>query len=206
MRLDPDSLPFGVAPEILRDCATQLRELENFEVDGFCKAIGAPADEALPVFNQMVYAGFIIGDENKPGKYFGTSKLSQLALARITKGITRDAAEIFLEKVIERAKSINADPRAFGGRRIIRLAVFGSFLGDADVLGDIDIAFEYETKRERHDGRLQHSDLEESLAGERKMLSFLRLRKPQQISLHWWDELMGLDTPFRIVFEDEDDG
>ena len=203
MRLDPDSLLFGVAPAILKDCAAQLREFAHFSQDDFCKAIGAPADEALPVLEQMIIAGFVAEHETMPGNYAGTGKLPQLAVARITKGIPRSAAEILLQKVIERAKIINANPDGYGNNRITRLAVFGSYLGDADVLGDIDIAFEYaRAPSEDNQEQRQYFNLEASLAKIKKIISFLRLRNPKRISLHEWDELMGLKTPFRIVFED----
>ena len=139
MRLIPNTTIFGVKPEILRDCADQLRDLDSFSVENFCKAIGAPAEEAISVLEHLLREGFV--ESENDGQYIPAVKFVQLANAKITDGLPRAEAKILLERVIDRARDINARPDEFG-HHITRLAVFGSVLGNNEVLGDLDIAFD----------------------------------------------------------------
>ena len=82
MRLTPNKPLFGVKPEILRDCAFQLRDLDSFGIDDFCKAIGAPAEEARPVLEHLLREGFV-GTGNDE-QYIPTIQFLQLANAKIT--------------------------------------------------------------------------------------------------------------------------
>lgn len=200
MRLTPNKSLFGVKPEILRDCAFQLRDLDSFGIDDFCMTIGAPADEAQPVLEHLLRVGFVNSDG--AGQYLPTSMFLQLAIANISHGLTRSEADALLRRVIERAKDINARPAEFD-HHITRLAVFGSYLGSSEVLGDLDIAFDCQRNPVPDGTPAKRWTLRKSMAGFSKMLSYLRLRKPGQISLHTWDEIRSLKTPYKVVFEYE---
>lgn len=198
MRLTPNKSMFGVKPEILRDCANQLRDLDSFSVENFCEAIGAPAEEARPVLEHLLREGFV-GTGNDE-QYIPTTQFLQLANANITDGLSRAEAKALLQRVIERARDINAKADEFD-HHITRLAVFGSILGNNEVLGDMDIAFDCQRNPISDDIPAKRCSLSQSLANFSKMLSYLRLRKPGQISLHSWDEIKFLKTPYKIVFE-----
>lgn len=200
MRLTPNIPVFGVKPEILRDCAFQLRHRDSFGIDDFCMAIGAPAEEAMPVLEHLLRDGFVSMKDT--GRYMPTKRFRQLAIASISHGLSRAEAEALLQRVIERARDINARPEEFD-HHITRLAVFGSYLGSAEVLGDLDIAFDYQRNPVPNDAPAKRWSLEKSMADFLKMLSYLRQRKPEQISLHKWVELKALGTPYKVVFEYE---
>lgn len=200
MRLTPNKPLFGVKPEILRDCAFQLRDLDSFGIDDFCKAIGAPAEEAMPVLEHLLREGFV--NSEGAGQYLPTSMFLQLAIANIGHGLTRPEADALLRRVIERARDINARSEEFD-HYITRLAVFGSYLGNAEVLGDLDIAFDYQRNPLPDDIPAKLWSLRKSMADFSKMLSYLRLRKRRQISLHTLGEIRSLGIPYKVVFEYE---
>lgn len=208
MRLEPGKLKFGVAPSILIDCAVQLHECERgFDLDDFCRALGAPVEEAHPVLEKLVHAGFARPDKSDACRFHPTKKWDQLALANISHGFARADAEALLEKVIAKASAVNA-----GGsgrfRKIRCVVVFGSFLRNVPVLGDLDIGVALDSTDERQierDGLSLEEWLRQSRTLDRKTYSALRLRKPQYISIHAFDEVIRLKTPYRVIFGKEPD-
>lgn len=200
MRLIPNTLIFGVMPEILRDCAVQLRGLDSFSIEDFCKAIGAPAEEVQPVLEHLLRDGFVSMDGAE--RYLPTKRFLQLAIANISYGLTRPEADALLRRVVDRARDINAKPEEFD-HHITRLAVFGSYLGSAEVLGDLDIAFDCQRNPVPADVPAKRWSFRKSMADFPKMLSYLRLRKPGKISLHTWNEIKSLKTPYKVIFEYE---
>lgn len=206
MHLVPNELVYGVAPEILLDCARQLhlRDGRPFSLDEFCEALGAPVREALPVLYAMVADGFFQANAECSDRYSVTNKLAQLALANATNGLLRVEAKKLLERVIERAIKINADPEKHRCQ-VDCIVVFGSFLGDKEVLGDLDIGAELRELRPAG-GRVSIDEVRRFMRGAAspttKVMSALRLQKPKQISIHRLEEVLRLGTPFRVVFGD----
>jgi hypothetical protein len=206
MKLDPDELMFGVTPSILIDCAVQLHERESdFDLDDFCQALGAPVDEARPVLEKLVHAGFAQPDKSDACRFHPTKKWGQLALANVSRGLARADAEALLEKIIAKACAINSssDDRF---RKIGCVVVFGSFLREVPVLGDLDIGVALDpTDKQRLDpaGLSLAEWFRKSGAPDRRTRSALRLRKPQYISIHKYDEVIGLQTPYRVIFGKE---
>ena len=202
MHLAPDRLYFGVAPTLLVDCAVQLRDRESgFSRDDFCKALGAPWREAKAVMQEMLQQGYFVpgglGDAFLP-----TMKLRQLASASISHGLARSEAERLLRRVVEMAASVNAQPAKYP-RSVSCLAVFGSYLGDKPLLGDLDIAVELGPERREPDiGKRVHIEelLRRNRSESNRTMAALRLRKPKFISLHLMDEVLELGTPFEVVF------
>lgn len=202
MRFEAGSLPFGVAPAILKDCAEQLRHSqESFSLDEFCKALGAPRSEALPVLTRLVDAGIVLAHGDSLG-YGPTERLQQLALASVGPGLQRKDAEALLGRVIAKAEQINAKPEEFLCN-VVCLGVFGSYLTDKDVLGDLDIAVEIAEPRLPVDPTRKPDvmkAIEQSRSATNKTFAALRLRKPNLISIHTLEEVKHLGTPYTIVF------
>ena len=206
MKLDPDELIFGVAPSILIDCAVQLHERESdFDLDGFCQALGAPVEEARPVLEKLVHAGFAEPDGSDACRFHPTKKWGQLALANVSRGLARADADALLEKIIAKACAINSST-GDRFRKISCVVVFGSFLRKVPVLGDLDIgvALDPTDKRRLHPAGLSLAEwFRKSSAPDRRTRSALRLRKPQYISIHSFDEVVELKTPYRVIFGKE---
>lgn len=100
MRFEPESLVFGIVePSILINCAQTLRQYGAFEITDFCAALGAPVEEAMPVFNEMLKMNAIAlndGSQLGRGTYMPGTTLGQMALASISTGLKRADAEKLL--------------------------------------------------------------------------------------------------------------
>lgn len=208
MKLLPDKLIFGVAPSILIDCAVQIHGRErDFDFDDFCEALGAPAEEAHPVLAKLVRAGFAKPDKSDARRFHPTKKWGQLALAKVSRGLTRAEAEGLLKKIIAKARGINSgDGDRF--QKVSCVVVFGSYLRKASVLGDLDIGVALDPKDERRlppQGLSLAAWFRKGGARARRTYSALRLRKPNSISIHKFDEVVGLKTPYRVIFGKEPD-
>lgn len=203
MLLLPEELLFGVAPEILVDCARQLhaRDGRSFALTDFCEALGAPIGEASSVLGQMLAHGFFKVDECQTDQYSSTIKLGQLALANISNGVPRAAAAKLMKRVVEKAKWINSDPDRHACR-VTCVAVFGSYLTDKAVLGDLDIGVEIFEIRKAE--RLAHRGIRKLMQGgstpSSRAMAALRLQKPKQISIHLLSEVIDLGTSYEVVF------
>ncbi len=60
--------------------------------------------------------------------------------ATAAKPIRRTTADRLLSDLLERIEKLNGDDRFLG--RVRKAVVFGSYIGDADHIGDIDVAVE----------------------------------------------------------------
>lgn len=202
MRFEPDSLVFGIVePSILRHCANILREYNYFEMDDFCRALGAPKDEAMPVLEEMLKMNAIERNDishRGPGTYKAGEALGQIASATISIGLRRVDADKLLERILHRARELNKNTDKYG-RKVTKIAVFGSYLTDKELLGDIDLAIELQELNKPDYNKANWLDLERQLS--KTVYSYLRLRKPEYISIHHFDELARLGTTYKVVFE-----
>jgi predicted nucleotidyltransferase len=208
MHLLPDQLLFGVAPALLVDCARQIHDRDwdehrhSIDIDAFSKALGAPIGESAPVLQAMLEAGFFEPADGTVGRYLPTRKLGQLALASISPGISRQEADALLAQIVEKAGWVNARSDQYD-HRIACVVVFGSYLTDKPHLGDLDIGVSLEELRDRrrkNEGEDIYAWLRRAGAARNRALRALRLRQPKKISVHKLDEVIGLNTPYRVVF------
>lgn len=127
----------------------------------------------------------------------------------------RERADRVIAAMLEAAAAINADPRMM--HWVTRLSVFGSYLTDKPVLGDLDVAFElkgrwrgkedagYNEMRKRF---LMDFPPPDSIASDFMARLFWpgqvvvrRLRVGRNISFHEHSELALLECPSRLLFE-----
>jgi hypothetical protein len=73
-----------------------------------------------------------------------TIKGHALAMALIRKPIDRAKADAVVEQLLSRISSINQDPYFL--YMVTEASVFGSYVGDAPSLGDVDIVFKLEVR------------------------------------------------------------
>lgn len=197
MHFTPDSLPFGVAPRILIDCASQLKDLATFDRETFCLAIGAPAPEAEPVLGRLIVEGYV--ELNADGSLRPLGRLSQLAAAKVSAGLNRADADRLLQRVIFKAAQVNgaSDRYPF---RITCVAVFGSYLTSKPVLGDLDIAVQLAPRHARSTRAANEDWVGRELRDIRRSMVALRLGRPAAVSVHSFEELLALRTAYRVVF------
>lgn len=117
--------------------------------------------------------------------------------------LPRSEAERLLQRIISRAAEVNQDPVRYP-YAVRRLVVFGSFLTDKEMLGDLDIAVELRLVRpasevieERPRWRLVHWANRTHVA--------LQVRRPKLVSIHDILEVRELGIPTREVFWDDDE-
>jgi len=200
MNLLPDQLYFGVHPSILIACADRLAAREEFDLDAFAAAIGAPSWEAEPVLHEMKAAGFV--SLVASGNYLPEMKFKQLANSRVTLGIPRSEADKLVERVLAKAREINAKPYEFVCS-VACIVVFGSYLGDKPVLGDIDLGVHIVERNRSPKDKQEFIRLLKSgklFSPLNKTYAALRLRQPQKISIHDLQEVIELETPYKIIF------
>jgi hypothetical protein len=140
-----------------------------------------------------------------------TSKGLRFAPAR-TRSIRRSTAARALEQMLLRAKAINDAPYLY---RVQRLAVFGSYLSDAQMLSDLDVAYELKRRVEDEEyAKASKAYIRKAMANGRSFSNLTdELYWPQTevklklkahspvISLHEFNELVHLAAPYKIVFE-----
>jgi hypothetical protein len=201
--LHPNELVFGlVAPAIMVDCARQLhRKGRAFGFEDFCEALGAPAHECQPVLDRLVTEGFLEVSQAADPRFVSTNKFRQLALAPIGEGITRQDATRLLDSVIRKARLLNAEPGT-PKYLVTCIVVFGSYLGDKPVIGDLDLGVHIERPS------LTAGEVAELVSMLRmgrptpdiKAMRALQLRKPTKISVQDLSGVLSLGTPYRVVF------
>ncbi|MBQ4855696.1 hypothetical protein IMW82_13545 [Rhodanobacter sp. B2A1Ga4] len=207
MHFHPDKLVFGVAPGILKDCAQQLWSntgKADFCEEDFFKALGAPAPEGQSVLRELIQADFVAHSRARPGRYDYTRLFGQLACAKISNGIPRLEANELLVKIMGAVDQVNAQPDRYE-HRVKKLAVFGSWLGETPVLGDIDIAFELSeiphlcAVREDEDPLICRHRTSASYS---RAARALRIRQPNKVSLHHLNDVIRLGTFYQFLFWD----
>ncbi|MET4425675.1 nucleotidyltransferase domain-containing protein [Bradyrhizobium sp. RT3a] len=115
--------------------------------------LGLNAPSAEVVLQAMVTAGFLepkgpTGERQTPSQFGITTLGSRLCVARFVKRITRAKADVLVREMLARVTEINErDELVF---RVKRVRAFGSYVGDAAEVGDIDLAVDLE---QRHPDR-----------------------------------------------------
>lgn len=208
MHLLPGELMFGVAPALMIDCARQIHDRDlygkgrPFSVDEFSEALGAPVGESLPVLQHMLEEGFFEQVGHADARFLSTQKLAQLALAKISTGIPRYEADQLLRRIIDTATNINVKAGECD-HSVACIVVFGSYLTNKSLMGDLDIGFALNGWR-RHYEPARDGDIFEWQkrrdSSYSRTVRALRLRQPKKISLHALSEVIDLGTPYEIVF------
>ena len=99
-------------------------------------------------------------------------------------------ASQLLEKVIASASVVNGDPKRYPCA-VRTLVVFGSYLTDAVMLGDLDIGAEFVLVRPLQD-LMQERPEWRGIHWEDRTVRALRVRKPNLVSIHRLEEVRRL--------------
>jgi len=87
------------------------------------------------------------GGRDGGASYTSTIKGAALGMTKFVSRIDRAKAEALLKGVLERVAAINSDPEWM--HWVTEVRVFGSYLTDANDLGDLDLALKYEPRWDR---------------------------------------------------------
>lgn len=141
MRISRDQTICGVAAFDLRAAFKQLRA-GGWDAESLRRTLDVEPCVADTVLRQLLAEGFVEPAFFARGRqiYQVTTKGGALALASALAPISRKKADGLVAEVIRRAGEVNADRQEL--YHVAKLWVFGSYLGDAGQLGDVDIACE----------------------------------------------------------------
>lgn len=146
MHLDPKATIAGHPALVIRQLMKLASWGDAFGLDLVTQELGLERAAARILIDELVVLGFV---EKAPHPHhdcdWRTSiKGNALAQAPATKPIHRKTAERILQEFVERVAKVNDD--AYYLYRIPKVFVFGSYLSDAERLGDIDVMFDLESK------------------------------------------------------------
>lgn len=152
-----------------------------------------------------------------PSHWLLTKQGIRLRAATAAQPIRRATADRLLSDLLERVETLNGDDHFLG--RVRKAVVFGSYIGDGDHIGDIDVAVEIvrrEPDFEKHTqannsrvaeefaaGRRFSNILEQAFWWQKEAFLFLRNRK-RGLSLQDYGAIKEIvaAAPHRVVFED----
>lgn len=106
---------------------------------------------AKKVITDLIKADYLILKKEKYEdsfyyKFVETDKGRRFAMSRADPPISREKADLLLGELIEKAKIINASKEYI--YRVESVKVFGSYLTDKEILGDLDVAVKISPKLE----------------------------------------------------------
>jgi predicted nucleotidyltransferase len=112
-------------------------------VEEVAKILGEPTSVSKRVFNSLVEEDYLeIKREKVAASYCvfvtETEKGRRLGVTRVNPPITREKASLLLTELLERVKTVNNNPEFI--YRVETVKIFGSYLSDQELLGDIDVA------------------------------------------------------------------
>lgn len=110
--------------------------------------------------------------------------------------LTRARADLLLSRALVRVHEINRRPAQYF-HRIDSFAVFGSYLADVPMLGDLDLAARFIYLPDtRSEGDFVHH----WRRGLSRCVAYLRQRC-RLVNVHAMEELVSLKYPHRVLFE-----
>ena len=137
MRLDLTETFVGVPARRVRDA---LRRFDGRWVSPFrlARAANCPDDRAEDLVDALVGRGLVKRDESEDFVKL-TEQGIAFSQASLTT-VTRKTADRVLHEFLERVRALNDDEDAL--YQVPEVIIFGSFLTDAERLGDVDLAIE----------------------------------------------------------------
>jgi hypothetical protein len=225
MRINPKeklfSQPILKVREVVRQAMAERlrRPRKSMLFEEVSVILAKTTDVAKAVIEQLIKEEYLVLNKVKYGSTFQyelseTEKGRRFGVATADPLITREKANQLLKELIERAIAINANEAYVC--YIERLSVFGSYLSDKRLLGDLDVFFkitrkcegdEYKKKRDQRIklafrlGRVFPNFIEQLYWPEREVLLALKTRK-KGLSLH--DEAVDEvfeKTESKVVYE-----
>lgn len=135
-RISRDQLVFGIPAISLRDT---LRLVGNSAVSAlwFEERLSLSTTEANRVIKELLASGWMKVDSSDEAFFELTEEGRTFTMARATRPLRRARADVLLGGAIDAAKQVNADGSL--PSYVDELYVFGSYLGDASTLGDLDL-------------------------------------------------------------------
>ena len=169
--------------------------------------------EAATFLRSLRKAGFLT--RGKDGLWDLTKEGIRFRGATAAKPLLRRTAERLVEELLQRMVILNEDPRFLA--RVEKAIVFGSYLGDKDRLGDVDVAVhivprltdplkhreanDRRISEEEHLGRRFSSIIDRLFWWQHEAMLFLRNRR-RGLSLHDYGSIRDIveASPHALIF------
>jgi len=180
-------MTFAEIPAIqVRDRLVRLAFHDWFTLHAVIDEFRIDLNQARALMAALVRAGFYT---KKLSKYYITDQGRSFLRASAAPRVHRKTAKNALESGLERATAVNSNDQYFC--RIERIAVFGSYLGSKDRLGDLDLAVQLKPRDPNHSDHISRAQYCDASGRPLRNLS----------SYYAWPELEGL----RLAQESETD-
>lgn len=215
MRINSNEEMFGFPVMKLREFFK--RHTNEWDVENVMCFFDISINEASKLMKEFEKECFIekaIKFRNKQ-LWRNSIKGNALALASAAKPIFRATAEKKIQEFLTRVKEVNKNDYYL--YKIKKALVFGSYLGNDEKLGDIDIAIEIVPKeadpnkqlklgkarstKARDNGRQFGNYLQELFWPQEEVLRYLKSRS-RSISIHFTNDPVLKNAEFRVIYEE----
>ena len=213
MRINKGDKIAGLPAFQVRDILRKLKDSE-FTIEALSYNSKTSLNEAKVLADQLEQKDLIAKAHTAFNKQFWRVTLngSALSLASAAKPIHRKTAEKNLQKLLDRAKTVNSDDYYL--YRVSKVIIFGSYLSTQDRINDIDVAVELISKINDKDERARAENdkineaqrpfiniVDRMFWPRNEVMMFLKSRSPS-ISLHTVDDEILKICDYKIIYEE----
>jgi predicted nucleotidyltransferase len=213
MRVSPDQIIAGQDARSLRALLRHFLD-RDFSVQLVRDRLELGSSEARRLVERLVEEALIEPSEEGDGRWYrAADKGRSLALASFGQPLKRSTAERKIREFLHRVQIVNGDPYFLYA--VSRVVLFGSMLGEADRVGDIDLVVDLESKienlvqrrteeRARINGAIlsgrRFSNIVDDISWpQREVFLFLKSRS-RGLSFHDSDDSVLEKTPTKQLF------
>ena len=213
MRVSPDQIIAGQDARSLRALLRHFLD-RDFSVRLVGERLELTSGAARKLVERLVEEALLEPSEKGDGRWYRVAEKGRaLAMASFAPPLKRSTAERKIREFLHRVEIVNGDPYFLYA--VSRVVLFGSMLGGADRVGDIDLAVELESKikdleqrraeeRARINGAIlsgrRFSNIVEDISWpQREVLLFLKSRS-RGLSFHDPDDSVLEKTPTKLLF------
>ena len=155
MRINSKQILFGHSilkiREVIRNAMTgRLSGIEqNDIIKEIATVLTCSIKDAKLVFEKLIKEEYLIFEKKRIGNNLyhevtETEKGRRLGVTRANPSITRAKADLLLTELLERVEKVNSNAELV--YKVENVKVFGSYLSDQKILGDIDVAVKLEKR------------------------------------------------------------
>jgi predicted nucleotidyltransferase len=193
--------------------ALRAQHRQPFDPQDLADALKVPKSKALEVIEALRARGWLQTAEQwgRPKDWQTTLEGNAFTVAHATKPIPRAKADKLLAEFLKRVEEVNANDEY--GYYVHEVHLFGSYLGDAAEVGDIDLAVDLRFRAMGDRDVVDHSIARARASGRRfklyiEMLGYseievrriLKARSPY-ISLHDMQDIEVTGAQARLIYE-----
>lgn len=206
MKLDKDALIAGYPTIKIRDLLKGTRH-QGLHVRRVMEVLDLDGQQALKVMDDLAQAGILQAREDYVAQVGNLG--FRLRAAKFAPRISREKAEQMLDAFIGRVAHVNADPAFLSGYCVVHM--FGSMIGDAEEVGDIDLCLIgahkgpnlREWKKQSYQQSLEAGGPPDVNFAHRKTERFVR-NKSAYLSFHDVVDCLWATPRSRIIYVDEE--